>query len=98
MANGNQLKAYRERMKGVAVVAEGITHILPGACAQLAAAIAGEGNVVADITKRDGFDPNDPAAVLTGAERSRLAEATLVVDAIRDYVDGVIWLERERSS
>ena len=49
-----------------------------------------------DITRREGFDPSNPAKVLSDEERRRLPEASLVVDAMRDYVDLTLRLLNQR--
>lgn len=49
-----------------------------------------------DITRREGFDHSNPAKVLSDEERRHLPEASLVVDALRDYVDLTLRLLNQR--
>ena len=49
-----------------------------------------------DITQREGFDPNNPAKVLSDEERRRLPGASLVVDSMRDYIDLTLRLSNQR--
>ena len=100
MATKAQLDEYdrleKEFDDEVAVLKIRRGQALPRARAQLAAAISRDESVQPDITSREGFDAENPTAVLTPIEHDRLPEATLVVNALRDYIDLTLTLKDAR--
>lgn len=100
MATRAQLREHdelkKEHKEAVEAVNTNVERSLSIARAQLAASIASTRDVSADITERDGFDPDHPENVLTSSEVTRLTEATVIVNALRDYVSGTLRLQSSR--
>ena len=98
MATGAQLRTYevnrREHGEKVAAVEQHVRQALPVAAVQLAAALEA-GDELQDVTLREGFDPAEPSNVLTPSELHRLPSATLVVDAIANYINGTLRLQNQ---
>jgi len=108
MATGAQLDEYDRLEKRhearEAAVKQRLGQALPRAAAQLAVALASEGftdGPPKDLSDRKGFNADSPSDSLNKKELLRLPEATLVINALQEYVDLTLRLgnqERPRVS
>ena len=105
-------RCEKEHNDEVALVKKKLEQAIPTAKAQLAVSLSrGEHKVDAlpvvtgrrnaptkplDITLRKGFEPSNPAIVLSSEERRRLPDASLVVDALQAYMDLTLRLLNQR--
>ena len=99
MATAAQLRKHKEARRAhgerVAAMETRVKQSLALATAQLAASLTNRRILDPDITKRVGFDPDAPADVLWPDEHRRLAEATVIVDALATFVNGSLRLENQ---
>jgi len=97
MATSAQLRKHKEARRAhgerVAAMETRVKQSLALATAQLAASLADRRILDPDITKRDGFNPDEPTGVLWPDEHQRLAEAQVIVGALATFVDGSLRLE-----
>ncbi len=101
MATRAQLEEHGQKKQEfearVADVERTRAQALPRAEAQLAViatdrAFRGEPT---DISEREGFDPANPADVLTPDEALNLADSKLVVDSLKSYIDTTFRLQNK---
>ena len=89
----------REHGEKVAAVKLEQNRTLLRAGVQLAATLAKDDQVkrVVDVSRRRGFDPDNPADILTEVELRHLPGAILVINAIKDSLDLALRLENQET-